>query len=136
MNLREIMRNPFLRAKRTRIGLGLIVAIVAFVLLGPFFVSYSPQVNTGKLNSPPSLSHPFGTDYHGHDLLSQVIYGGRPTLIIGVAAATFATVVGFVLGLLAGYYKRLEGLISITTDVILCIPGLVLLILLGSMFIA
>jgi peptide/nickel transport system permease protein len=56
--------------------------------------------------------------------------------VIGLAAATTATLIGYVLGLLAGFYKRLESLISVTTDVILCIPGLILLVLLGSMFIA
>jgi peptide/nickel transport system permease protein len=133
---REILQHPFLRAKRTRLGLGLIIAILAFVLLGPFFVSYPPLKATGMPDRPPSAAHLFGTDYLGHDLLSQVIYGARPTLIIGLAAAATATLVGFVLGLFAGFYRRLEGLISITTDVILSIPGLILLVLLGSLFIA
>jgi peptide/nickel transport system permease protein len=136
LNARELFKHPFLRAKRTRLGLGIIVVMLTLVLLGPFFVTYPPQAATGLPNSPPSLKHIFGTDYLGHDLLSQVIYGGRPTLVVGLAAAAVSTSVGFVLGLFAGFYRRLEGIISITTDVILSIPGLILLVLLGSMFIA
>jgi peptide/nickel transport system permease protein len=79
----------------------------------------------------PSLfsAHPLGTDEFGRDELARLIYGARPSLIIGVCAATTGMVVGTVLGILAGYYRgKVEALIDLMTDVALSYPPLVLLL--------
>ena len=128
--------NRFLRKKPTMIGLGMIIAIVIFVLVGPYFVHYPPLRTSGNIDSPPSFAHPFGTDYEGHDLLSQVIYGAYPTLTVGLASASGAVVLGFTAGLFGGYYGKLQALIYGITDVVLSFPALVLLLLVGSIFIA
>lgn len=124
----------FLRKGVAKIGWGFILAILVLVLVGPLFVSYSPYAISGLPNQAPNFAHPFGTDYLGHDILSQVIYGAYPSLVVGLVAALSATVLGFVIGVLGGYYKRLDWLTSASTDSILSIPSLPLLILIGMIF--
>ena len=66
---------------------------------------------------PPSAGHPLGTDELGRDLLVRLLYGGRVSLVVGLAAALCAAIVGTLLGLTAGYYGgRLDGLLMRFTD--------------------
>ncbi|MDA4113957.1 MAG: ABC transporter permease [Thaumarchaeota archaeon] len=128
------LRSTLLGSNSAKIGFGMILAMLSLVLIGPFFVPYSPYAISGVANQAPSPAHPFGTDYLGHDLLSQVIYGAYPSLLVGLAAALGATAFGFIVGLLGGYYRRLEWLLSASTDSILSIPALPLLILIGIIY--
>jgi peptide/nickel transport system permease protein len=123
-----------LRGKAAKFGAGLIVLIMGFILLGPLFIHSPPGAVSGPPNHPPSFNHPFGTDYQGHDVMSQVVFGAYPTLIWGVLAAVGATVLGFAAGIFGGYYGRLEMIVSGATDVVLSFPSLVLLITVGAIF--
>ncbi len=126
-----------LRERSAKVGVGIVVAIIGFVLVAPFFIPYDPNaINLTVRNQPPSLAHPFGTDYIGHDVLAQVVYGAYPTLLWGLLAAIGSTALGFVAGLLGGYYKKLDGVVSVASDVVLSFPSLVLLITVGSIFLA
>jgi peptide/nickel transport system permease protein len=109
--------------------------MLALVLIGPFVIRYMPSDIAGPQNSPPSLDHPFGTDYLGHDLLSQVVYGAYPSLLVGVVAALAASVLGFVVGALAGYYGKAEIVLAGSSDIVMSFPALPLLILVGTLFI-
>ncbi|MDG6999689.1 MAG: ABC transporter permease [Nitrososphaerota archaeon] len=128
-------RLRFLRTTSAKVGWILVLLVLVSVLVGPLVLSYSPYAISGLPNSPPSLKHPFGTDYLGHDLLSQVIYGAYPSLLVGLAAAVSATIIGFVVGALGGYYQKLEWVLSASTDSILSIPALPLLLLIGIIFV-
>jgi peptide/nickel transport system permease protein len=79
---------------------------------------------------PDLLSgHALGTDVFGRDELARVIYGARPSLIVGVFGAASGMAVGLMFGLLAGYYRgKVEALIDLLTDVALAYPPLVLLL--------
>ena len=115
-------------------GIVIICGILLFVLIGPHVWPYTPFEVAGPANSPPSFAHPFGTDYMGEDLMSQVIYGAYPTLIVGVVSAIAATLIGFLAGLYGGYYERVRIPVSLATDVVLSFPSLALLIVIGSLF--
>jgi len=124
----------FIQSKKSaKIGGGILVAFMVLILAGTFLVPYSPSAISSDHDSPPSLAHPFGTDFEGHDLLSQVVWGSYPSLFVGIMAALGATVIGLVVGVMAGFFERLEGLLSGVADVILTFPPLPLMILLGSM---
>ena len=112
----------------------ILTGILIFVLLGPYLWPYQPFQRSGKANSPPSFAHPFGTDYEGHDLMSQVIYGAYPTLVVGFASSVAATTIGFIAGLYGGFYRRIRTPVSIATDIVLSFPSLALLIVIGSLF--
>ncbi len=121
-----------LRGRGARIGASIIAAMLVLILIGRFVVPYNPYNSTGDLDSPPSLTHPFGTDYLGHDMLSQVIWGAYPSMIVGVLAASGAALLGLFVGVMAGYFRKLEGVLTGTADVILTFPPLPLMIMLGS----
>ena len=106
------------------------------MLLGPFFVHYSPYDTPGPLNSPPTPSHPFGTDYLGHDLLSQVIFGAYPSLLVALVSALGATLLGFFAGALSGYFAKMDVVIGGATDTLLTFPVLPLMIIIGTLFLA
>lgn len=115
-------------------GLGIIIAFVILILVGPFLTPYSPLATSSVPDSPPTLSHPFGTDYLGHDLLSQVIYGAYPSMFVGILAALGAVIIGLMVGVLAGYFRRAEGVLTGSGDVILTFPPLPLMLLLGALY--
>lgn len=123
-----------LRTKSSRVGVSIILAFVILIIIGPFLTPYAPTQTSSSKNSPPSFAHPFGTDYLGHDVLSQVIYGAYPSMIIGVLGATGSVLVGLTVGVMAGYFRKLEGVLTGTADVVLTFPPLPLMILLGSLY--
>jgi len=119
-----------------KIGILIIACVLGFLFSAVLFGHHSPQAIVGPADAPPSLKYPFGTDYLGHDLLSQVAFGAFPTLFIGLVAALGGTSIGFLAGLYGGYYQRLQPVISGAIDVVLSFPSIVLLILIASLFLA
>jgi peptide/nickel transport system permease protein len=95
---RQLRHNPRAMAGLVVAGLMVLLAIV-----GPHITPYDPLAGRFPILRPPSLQHPFGTDSFGKDVLSQVLYGARISIVVGVGAASLALVVGTILGLLAGY---------------------------------
>ena len=130
------LKKTIFRKTAPKVGVGLILAILILVIVGPFFIQYSPYAVTSSVNSPPSLAHPFGTDNQGHDLLSQVVWGAYPSLLVALGAAFGAMLLGFIVGVFAGYYGKLEGILSGSTDIILTFPALPIMILIATLFIA
>jgi peptide/nickel transport system permease protein len=79
--------------------------------------------------SGPSLTHPFGTDRLGRDVLSRTIFGARISLLIGLVAILFGVTVGSFFGVLSGYFGRIvDSIIQRSVDVLLAFPALVLLL--------
>jgi len=105
------------------------VIVVTFVLLGilaPYLAPYDPlEINLREALKPPSAQHWMGTDNHGRDILSRVLFGARLSLYIGVTSVVVGMLIGVALGLLAGYYDRLQTIIMRSMDVILTFPGLI-----------
>jgi peptide/nickel transport system permease protein len=86
------------------LGLMLIAVFVAAAVFAPSLAPHSPtRQNLMAARQPPSITHPFGTDEVGRDLLSRVIHGTRISFVVGLVAVGIATVVGVPLGLLSGY---------------------------------
>ena len=76
----------------------------------------------------PSLDHPLGTDDRGRDIFSRVIYGGRVSLMIGVSVTLAAALIGSALGLMSGYFPRLDTPIMRTLDGLMAFPSILLAI--------
>jgi len=97
----------------------------------PFSLApYPPgESNFGAIKQPPSLAHPFGTDWSGKDILSRVMYGGRFSLSIGVIAVGLASVVGVPAGAVAGYFGGwVDEAVMRVVDILYAFPFLVLAI--------
>src|ERR671918_653036 len=94
------------RRQRTAVfGLGLLASVVAYVLIGSCLFSerVANQTDTRLRLQPPTVTHPFGTDVVGRDVLARTIYGGQLSLLIGIAAVGVSLLVGVPVGALSGY---------------------------------
>ncbi|HEX4035626.1 MAG TPA: ABC transporter permease [Solirubrobacteraceae bacterium] len=120
----------FVRLPQGAIGLGIFVFVVGVALLGPVFSPHDPNSIVGAPGSSPSAAFPFGTDYLGHDVLSQVLWGGRSTLWLGLAATALSFALGMIVGAIAGYSRTLlDPVLMRLVDVVLSFPPLLLFIL-------
>jgi peptide/nickel transport system permease protein len=130
----------WLRLRRDRVAmvsLAFIVFLVVIAIAAPLVVKllglpgpYTQNLNlTDSFGSPlgPSGAHPFGVDQLGEDVMSRVIYGARVSLEVGVIGTSISTLIGVVIGLLAGFYRGwTDTLLMRMTDVVLSIPILLL----------
>jgi len=131
---RELWRQ-FSRHKGAVVGMMIFLAIILVVAFGPFVYRVdATKTNVRARNLPPSVEHPFGTDNLGRDLLAQNLIGGRISLSVGLAAMIISVVVGTVVGQLAGYYRRLDGILMRITDMFLALPILPLLLVAVLLF--
>lgn len=102
------------------------------------FVETLTGVNIAPLppgRYPSGNYYPLGTDYEGHDVLTQVMFGSQAELLVGISAALFSVVIGTIVGLVAGFYSGLiDDLLMRTTDVMLSLPYLVIMLLFAAAF--
>jgi peptide/nickel transport system permease protein len=131
--LRRAMRR-LLRRKSAVFGLAVVAFFVALAVFAPLLSPYDPIAQSWTLvRHPPSLSHWFGTDDLGRDILVRVIYGTRASLLAGVISVGIALSIGVPLGLAAGYLGGfLDALIGRMTDAMLACPFLILAIALAA----
>ena len=102
IRMRKLRR--FMRNRMAVAGVAVIVVILLLCVLAPLLTPYDPiHMDMGSRNLPMSPAHPLGTDNMGRDLWSRMLYGGRVSIFIGVAGALGATVLGAVMGCVAGY---------------------------------
>ena len=81
-----------------------------------------------------SWAHPLGTDQTGRDILARLIFGGRISMAVGVTAMLIALVIGTLIGVLAGFFRTVDGLLMRTTDLFLALPLLPLLLVMVTLF--
>ena len=116
-------------------GMVVFAVIVLSVTFGPFIHDVDPQyLDIRSKNQGPSLAHPMGTDNLGRDMLAQVLAGGRISLAVGFTAMLLSLVLGTVVGVLAGFFNRLDGPLMRTTDLFLALPLLPLLLVIIMLF--
>ncbi|MEM6481418.1 MAG: ABC transporter permease [Pseudomonadota bacterium] len=128
-------RGPLRRPKGAVFGAGLFVLIVLAVYIGPLLWSIDPAyLDLLARNARSSLAHPLGTDELGRDILARVLAGGRISITVGLAAMAVSVGLGALIGLLAGFYNRLDGLLMRLTDLFLALPLLPLLLVLVALF--
>jgi peptide/nickel transport system permease protein len=112
---------------RTRIGLVLVVVLVAIASFGPYVAPHSPTAFVGPPFSSPSANARLGADYLGQDVLSRFLWGGRGILAMAALATAFGLVFGSLVGLLAAYSRNwLDDVLMRAMDVILAFPSIVL----------
>jgi peptide/nickel transport system permease protein len=125
----------FSKHKGAVVGMVVFFSIILTVLLGPYFYRIdAATTNVRERNQMPSMARPFGTDNLGRDLLAQNLAGGRISLAVGVTAMLISLTVGSTVGLLAGYYRRLDGILMRLTDLFLALPLLPLLLVIIMLF--
>lgn len=131
----EVERRPSRLSRRLRrvrlIILGALLTVTPLMtgLLAPWVAPDSPaHLDPMHRLLAPSADHLFGTDELGRDLLTQVIYGGRLSLLVGSLVVIVSTLLGTLFGLSAGYLRQLDALIMRSMDGLLALPDLLLAI--------
>jgi peptide/nickel transport system permease protein len=127
--MRYMRRNPSIV-----IGIGLIVALLAFALIGRLFVVWDDAFPlSGPPSRAPSIDYPFGTDAKGRNLLAVMVYGTALTLKIGLIAGILGVLIGTVLAFIAAYHGGwIDGVIRMFVDVLITVPALLVLVVVAS----
>jgi peptide/nickel transport system permease protein len=134
-SLRQDVWRQFKRHKGAVVGLVLLALIVFATIFGPFLYPLDPyEIDTTIANAPPSGSHPLGTDNLGRDVLARVLVGGRISLSVGFAAMLFGLFLGTAIGVISGYFRKLDGPLMRFTDLFLALPILPLLLVVIMLF--
>ena len=112
------------------VGGAIVLVLLVVALAAPWLAPYPYDVGTASERlEGPSLSHPFGTDANGRDMLSRIIWGGRVSVIVGVGVVAISTFLAVAIGVLSGYAGgRFDLLVQRLVDVWLSFPPLVLLL--------
>ncbi|MEJ2207483.1 MAG: ABC transporter permease [Anaerolineae bacterium] len=123
----------FVRHPGAMAGAIVLILVILGVLLAPLS-PYDPEVSDirGRLE-PPSLSHPFGTDALGRDVLTRCLYGGRISLLVGFLVVVITLFIGVPIGAISGFFGGwLDNVLMRITDAALSLPTLMVLILLSA----
>ncbi|MBE7732212.1 ABC transporter permease [Devosia faecipullorum] len=127
-------REPNLLMKMARrptamAGLVVLVTLIALSLLAPLISPYDPaQLAVRNRMQPPSWLHLFGTDDLGRDIFTRVLYSGRTSIAVGFAVVIFASIIGVFMGLMAGFFRKLDAPVSRLIDAMMAFPDILLAI--------
>jgi peptide/nickel transport system permease protein len=109
-------------------GTLILLAFLAIAILAPWLAGDPLQFEPINRLKRPSAEFWFGTDQFGRDVYSRVVYGTRISLIVGFSVAVLATAVGLFLGVVCGYYKRVDAIVMRFMDGMMAIPAILLAI--------
>ncbi len=128
--LTEIFLRNFRKNKLAIAGFIIVMGFFAVAILAPFISPYPPnEINVRQILQPPDSNHIFGTDTLGRDVFSRVVYGSRISLLVGFVAVGISTLIGIVIGSVAGYYGgAVDSLIMRFVDIMLCFPAFFLIL--------
>jgi peptide/nickel transport system permease protein len=121
--------------RKARLGILIIGFFAIFGLIGQIHTPYPAAYDNFPTWLPPSFKHWFGTDYDGHDVFSQFMYGTGVSLYVGAAVALIAVSLGTLVGLVSGYYGGIiDNAFMRFVDILLILPTFPLLVILSTYF--
>lgn len=124
---------PILRNRKAVIGLTILLVYIAVALLAPVITGHDPIKRVGRPHEAPSLDHILGTTRMGRDVFTQLIWGTRTSLFIGLLAGSIVTIIGVTLGVMAGYLGGwIDEAVNFVTNIALVIPQLPLLLVIAA----
>lgn len=121
---------------RIMIGGAIIATVLFCTICAPLLTDFDPEEvgDYSEFKQPPSEKHWLGTDIYGRDMWARIIYGGRSTLLVSVGAQVVLVILGTVLGLLCGYYNKMEKYVMRVLEACATIPSLLFTMLMISVF--
>ena len=155
----QLVAKRFFRNKLACVGLGIIIAMILFCVIGPFISPYGEYecfyidketgeeigMEDGSVNSdmlinlkaPISSKHWLGTDSDGRDVLTRLMYGGRVSLTVGIVVVAVELIIGVLLGGVAGYYGgAVDMVIMRLVEIFNCIPFIPLMLIISAVMFA
>jgi peptide/nickel transport system permease protein len=122
--LRQMMRRRTVMA-----GLVILVAVALLAVLAPLIAPYAPnRLSIVNRLKPPGSTFWFGTDEFGRDVFTRTLYAGRQSLLVGASVVVLAGLVGVTLGLVAGFFRKLDTPIARVIDAMMAFPDILLAI--------
>jgi peptide/nickel transport system permease protein len=122
-----------LRNKKALVGVTILAIVILVAIFAPLLTEYSPTQRVGRPHQAPSAEHLLGTTRLGHDVFTRLLYGARISLAVGFGAGLLITLIGTVLGVIAGYKGGVvDEIITFMTNMVLVIPNLPLLLVLAA----
>lgn len=119
--------------RKARVGLIVLGVFVVIALAAPVLAPYDPTSNEFERNLDASAQHWLGTTAAGEDVLSQLLYGARISLVVGFLAGGIATIISVIIGLTWGYLRGIAAdIINFIVNMFLVIPGLPLMIVVAT----
>lgn len=116
-------------------GIAVLLTLVFVGVLAPWLAHYSPtSINPLARMKPPSEQYFFGTDALGRDVFSRVVWGARISLVVGIAVSVISVVLGVAIGMLAGYFRKVDMIVMRIMDGLMAIPNILLAIALMAAF--
>jgi len=137
LSLRQLAWRRFRRHKMALFGAVVLILLIGYAFGGALFVTeqYANFNDLDQAFKAPSAEHPFGTDTIGRDIFARSIYGGQISLVIGIIAVVIETVLGILIGAIAGYYGGcIDSLLMRFTEAMINIPQIFLLIVMAKFF--
>ena len=129
--LRSVLRER----KAAVIGLAMITFFILLAVIAPYISPYSASAQTCAVYAPPSAQHWLGCDDGGIDMLSELMQGGRTSLVVGFAATVVAMVIGGGIGIVSGYFSGwADTALMRVTDYLLVIPDLVFALVIADIW--
>ncbi|MGI5838210.1 MAG: ABC transporter permease [bacterium] len=132
----DLIWRQFRKHRLATIAAVVMAMLILLSLAGPMLSPYSfREYDAEAILQPPSSRHPLGTDELGRDILTRLLWGGRVSLSVGIAAMLVALAIGTTFGALAGYYGGiLDNVLMRLTDLVLAFPALFLYLILSAFF--
>lgn len=125
--------NRLKKNKLAMFGLVLLIFMVIFSFVLPFFMPYGYNTQSDLVKKAPMTAHYLGTDQLGRDVLTRLMYGGRISILVGIIAVVIEMFIGSVVGAAAGYYGgKIDSLLMNITDIFLSLPFMPVVLIAGS----
>lgn len=114
---------------RIVVGATLTLAMVLMAVFAPYVATHDPlRTEVRNRLQPPSRENIMGTDEFGRDVFSRIVFGSQVSMFVGVGVVFFSTVAGMAIGLLSGYYRRLDNVLMRVMDALMAFPSILLAI--------
>ena len=128
--IKNLGRRVFGKNKLALVGLILLLLFVILAILAPVITPYERDtIDLSMIESAPSRQHLLGTDELGRDVLTRLLYGGRVSLGVSLAATLLQLIIGVTLGAIAGYFGGfIDNMIMRLVDIMMCFPFFVIAI--------
>jgi peptide/nickel transport system permease protein len=121
-------RNPTLV-----VGGAILAVMAAAALAAPFYAGDALTMAPARRLRPPSAAHWFGTDHLGRDVFARTIYGAQVSLLVGLSVAVCSVAIGLLIGVLSGYFRKVDAVVMRFMDGLMAIPAILLAIALVSL---
>jgi len=127
------LKKEMTQTGRGRFGIGAFAIVVIMAVFAPLLAGYDPTAQSPSVLLPPSAGHLLGTNHVGQDVWSQLVFGARVSLLVGLAVACLSTVLSALVGtsaaLIGGWYDRI---VMRLVDAFIVIPAVLVLILVAA----